>query len=136
MGLLIKMQSFKEWKDGLLTTEEMLAGKTYFAECKTQTDMIFDRSMDRMVNNLFDGLEDVATTPKKDWSKEPHHKHCCCDKCAPTEEERDRRAHDFYKHEDVCLCYDCMNTRMKEEYEKNHRPADHEPENLAPSDCE
>lgn len=31
----------------------------------------------------------------KDWPNEPHHSHCCCDKCAPTKEERARRVTDF-----------------------------------------
>jgi hypothetical protein len=36
-----------------------------------------------------------GTKIKKDWSKEPHHPQCCCDKCAPTMEEVNRRVEEF-----------------------------------------
>jgi hypothetical protein len=42
-------------------------------------------------------MEKSYLTSKKDWSKVPHHPQCCCDKCAPTKEEAQRRVEEFKK---------------------------------------
>ena len=38
---------------------------------------------------------EVMVETIKDWSKVPHHPQCCCDKCAPTKEEVQRRVEEF-----------------------------------------
>ena len=39
--------------------------------------------------------EGIVEMAMKDWPNEPHHSHCCCDKCAPTKEDAYRRAAEF-----------------------------------------
>lgn len=120
MGVLIKLQGFKEWKNGLLTTERLLKGETFFPE-----NMTFD--YDSTITNEI--AQDIDILSQNiDWSKMSHHEHCCCNDCAPTEEDRDRIAKDFYKCGDDCICIECVNRRMKEQYHEHHH--------LAPSDCE
>ncbi len=38
MAQVFKMQSYRDWKVGLITTEEMLAGKTYYPEGEFSPD--------------------------------------------------------------------------------------------------
>lgn len=85
MGLLIRIQSYKEWKEGFITTEELLAGKTFFQ------------------------------VQKEKWSSKPHSQYCCCDKCAPTPEDRQRIFSEWAK----TITYNPLSDP-----------------NLAPSDCE
>jgi len=68
-------------------------------------------TVDEAVREL---MEDFDPTPaeRTDWSKKPHHSHCCCDKCAPTKEDRDRIAADFdakQKEFDLDQCLACGN---------------------------
>ena len=129
MAQVIKMQAYKDWKSGLITTEELLEGKTYFPENLTFGTgelLSFDPAIAvRRMDNLFSQVFDPSPI---DWMNMPHHEHCCCNECAPTKEDRDRIAKDFYKCGDDCICVECVNRRMHEEYKKHH--------NLAPSDCE
>ena len=73
-----------------------------------------------------------GTKIKKDWSKEPHHKHCCCNKCAPTREDLHRKVKAFNiekgRPEHMGLHIEYQDETYQREYTES--------ENLAPSDCE
>ena len=71
MALVIRMQGYKDWKDGLITTEELLAGNVY-----------------REPAHLRMMWKQIIARARNDWDNVPHHRFCCCDKCAPTEEDR------------------------------------------------
>ena len=62
--------------------------KKFIAELEAEFEM------DQAVSEL---MEDFDPTPaeRTEWSKKPHHSHCCCDKCAPTKEDTERIAADF-----------------------------------------
>lgn len=150
MALVIRMQGFKDWKDGLITTEEMLEGKVF-----------------REPPLLRKMWEQIIARARNDWSKIPHHNLCCCDKCAPTEEDRKIRiaqhkaemANDmkeFIAHDIACCCSQCLDAmekgmqEMGEMFEKHHVPVVSVLDcncdgntscelcysSLAPSDCE
>ena len=53
--------------------------------------------MDQEIRELVDMTDEEvgAINAKKDWSKEPHDPHCCCDKCAPTREALHQKVKDF-----------------------------------------
>ncbi len=124
MALIIRMQAWKDWKNGLITTEEMRAGKVY-AEPPALRKM----------------WEQIIARTTGDWEKVIHHIHCCCDKCAPTEEERVKRVqlHSLYlqtletTHDIACCCDKCLDDMERGLYEMEEML---EHENLAPSDCE
>lgn len=99
MGLCIKIQSYKDYKDGLITKEELLDGCTFLAEHKSIADLEFDRELDRSLDELFNEVTEhnLRIGKMRDWSKAPHHRHCCCDKCAPTREDLHRKVRDFNK---------------------------------------
>ena len=150
MARVIRMQGFKDWKDGLITTDEMLAGKV-FREAPS-------------VRKMWEGIFARLTG---NWEKVPHHHVCCCAKCAPTEEDRKtkiaihkaERAHDlkeFINHDIACCCEQCLEDmergmlEIEDMFEKHHVPivsvldcdCDGNTScelcysNLAPSDCE
>jgi hypothetical protein len=52
-------------------------------------------------------LRDGPAFGKKDWSKEPHDPVCCCDKCAPTEEDRKRQVAKFNRERKPSLKGSC-----------------------------
>jgi hypothetical protein len=134
------MQGYKDWKDGLLTTEELLEGKVF-----------------REPPALRKMWEQIIARARNDWSKVPHHHLCCCSRCAPTEEDRKTKiamhraeqAHDlkeFISHDLACCCDECLSDmeRGMQEFEELCK-CDHKEgsfcfvcvnENLAPSDCE
>ena len=99
MGILIKIQSFKDWKNGHIKKDEVLEGKTLLSEHKSVADLEFDRELDKSLDELFSEVSEHNTRIAKarDWSKEPHHRHCCCNKCAPTREDLHRKVRDFNK---------------------------------------
>jgi hypothetical protein len=118
---IIRIQSYKDWKNGLITTEELLEGKA-FRESPLLRKM----------------WEQIIARARNDWSKVPHHHLCCCNECAPTEEDRKIKvamhkaelAHDlkeFINHDLACCCDQCLDDieRGMQEFE-----------NLAPSDSE
>jgi hypothetical protein len=79
MGKVINLQSYKDFISGLITEEQYLKGETYFPKEWQEKS--------RQGYSIFDIYQmGERTRPKKDWSKEPHHPVCCCDKCAPTKE--------------------------------------------------
>ncbi|MGD9381960.1 MAG: hypothetical protein PVI03_05900 [Candidatus Thorarchaeota archaeon] len=116
-ALVIKMQSYKEYKSGLLTKKECVEGRTLFRD-DTLADIRHNRALDRALDELFGEVQEHNQRIGKvrDWSKAPHHKHCCCDKCAPTREDLHRKVKDFNK-----------------EVERRYQL---DTESLAPSDCE
>ena len=87
-------------------------------------DLQFDRNLNRSIDELFEDVfaYNINKTGKKDWSKEPHHEHCCCDKCAPTRGDLHRKVREF-------------NKEAAKKAEKQLWLGDEE-ENLCPSDCE
>jgi hypothetical protein len=117
---VIKIQSYKDWKDDLITTQELLEGKTFLAEYTSLADLEFDKELEKSLDELFDEVTQ-HNIRVKDWSKEPHHKHCCCDKCAPTREDLHRKVREF-------------NKEAADKAEKQLWLGDDE--SLAPSDCE
>jgi hypothetical protein len=137
MALIIRMQGFKDWKSGLLTTEEMLAGKVY-AEPPSVRKM----------------WEQIMARARGDWEKVTHHIHCCCEKCAPTDKERKIKVqlHSLYleslesTHDIACCCNQCLDDmeRGMQEMEgmldcncdSNLVSCELCYSNLAPSDCE
>jgi hypothetical protein len=127
MAQIIRIQCFKDWKDGLITTEELLEGKVF-----------------REPPALRKMWEQIIARARNDWSKVPHHHLCCCARCAPTEEDRKikiamhraEQAHDlkeFISHDLACCCDECLSDmeRGMQEFEEML-----EAENLTPSDCE
>jgi len=121
------MQGYKDWKDGLITTDEMLAGKV-FREAPS-------------VRKMWEGIFARLTG---NWDKVPHHHLCCCDKCAPTEKDRkikialhnaemEQSLEEFIDHDLACCCDQCLADMEKGMQEMEEML---EPENLAPSDCE
>ncbi len=147
MASIIRMQGYKDWKDGLITTEELLGGKVF-----------------REPPALRKMWEQIIARARNDWSKVPHHHLCCCAKCAPTEEDRKTKiamhkaeqAHDlkeFINHDIACCCEQCLEDMERGMFEMedmledmvkcNHKDSfclecvnNKEHENLAPSDCE
>jgi len=137
------MQSYKDWKDGLITTEELLEGKVF-----------------REPPLLRKMWEQIIARARNDWSKVPHHHLCCCEKCAPTKEDRKvkiaqhnaemaRDIEEFIHHPIACCCDQCLEDmergmqELEEMGECNHKDSfcikcvsNKEHENLAPSDCE
>ncbi len=117
MALVIKIQSYLEWKDGLITTEQLLRGETHWTEEyflkmrgmssseEEQLPEFKSGIADRLFRQLFD--------PPIDWGKKAHHLHCCCNKCAPTRGDLYKQVRKF-------------NEAAKKEHD----------ESLAPSDCE
>lgn len=119
MGVLIKIQSYKDYKSGHIKKDEVLEGKTIMSDHKSPADAAFDRELDKSLDELFHEVTQ-HNTRVKDWSKEPHHEHCCCNKCAPTREDLHRKVREF-------------NKEAAKKAEKQLWLGD---ENLAPSDCE
>ena len=127
MALIIRMQAYKDWKDGLITTEEMRAGKVY-AEPPALRKM----------------WEQIIARATGDWEKVTHHIHCCCEKCAPTEEERQRKVnlHSLYleslgqEHDIACCCNRCLDDMERGMHEMEEMLEHEEHHNLALSDCE
>jgi len=92
---------------------------------KFLADLEAEYEMDRAVREV---MEDFDPTPaertqmaksKEEWNKEPHHSHCCCDKCAPTKEDVERIGADFDKqhgkaHKVDCICDNCCETALRE----------------------
>ena len=130
MARVIRMQGYKDWKDGLITTEEMLKGNV-FREPQ-QTREMWLRIIARATGN---------------WEGVPHHDLCCCKTCAPTEDVRRRKVqlHELelsafvesqnvglvetmseVDHDPLCWCEICIDELFE--------PIENE--NLAPSDCE
>lgn len=127
MAQIIRMQGYKDWKNGLITTEEMLAGNVY---CEPP--------------HLRKTWRQIVARARNDWDNVPHHHLCCCDKCAPTEEDRKMKiaqhkaetSHDmqeFMTHDMACCCNTCLDDMERGLYEMEEML---EHENLAPSDCE
>jgi len=137
VGILIKIQSFKDWKNGHIKKSEVIEGKTILSEHKTAADVAFDKEMDQALDELFSDIQThnirIAKT-EKDWSKAPHHKHCCCDRCAPTKEDLHRKIEEFNKEagkntsRKIVSVLDCDH--------KGDTNCELCYENLAPSDCE
>ena len=131
MARVIRMQAYKDWKDGLITTEEMLAGKVFREPPK--------------IRKTWEG---IMARINKDWDKVPHHTYCCCDKCAPTRKDAELKL-ELHKQELAKSAFEesqnvmanegmpeldhdrlcCCNTCIDELFEKDYN-------NLAPSDCE
>ena len=152
---VIRLQGYKDWKDGLITTEEMLKGRVY-----------------REPEHLRSMWLRIIARATGNWENVPHHHLCCCDKCAPNEEDRlrkmqmhdeehakksaldesmtieelleeenvradedmpeiDLEQHTFISeelrmsHDPLCCCEACIDELFNKDYE-----------NLAPSDCE
>ena len=141
MAHVIRMQSFKDWKDGLITTEELLQHKTYYRE---------PAQVVAMWEKIFAHNSDKYQKSGIDWSKVPHHHLCCCDRCAPTKEDVQRKVERHNEeltrsagnimadqdmpeidHSDMCCCNQCLEDMERGLYEG----MDDTFENLAPSDC-
>jgi hypothetical protein len=99
VGILIKIQSFKDYKSGHIKKDEVLEGKTIMSSHKSPADAAFDRELDKSLDELFNEVQEhnIRITKVRDWIKAPHHKHCCCGKCAPTKEDLYRKVRDFNK---------------------------------------
>lgn len=119
MARVIRMQGFKDWKDGLITTKELLAGKVY-----------------REAPEVRKMWEQIIARATGNWENVTHHPACCCNECAPTELDKKMKIdmhHSKKEHDLACCCDEClddMERGMKEMEEML------EAENLAPSDCE
>lgn len=124
MARVIRMQGFKDWKDGLITTEELLAGKVF-----------------REPQHLRKMWAQIIARATGNWESVPHHHLCVCDKCAPTETDRkmkiamhkaetEHSMKEFIKHDPKCCCDDCID-ELFDEAERMMAE-----DNLAPSDCE
>lgn len=130
MALVIKIQSYLEWKDGLITTEQLLRGETHWTEehfwkmrgisrgseiTRDPTDVPTSKEEElpefksgiarRLFKRFFD--------PPIDWNKKTHHLHCCCDECAPTREDLYEQVRKF-------------NEAAKREHEESLAPSDSE----------
>ena len=132
MARVIRMQGYKDWKDGLITTKEMLKGNVHAEPIKTREMWL--RIIARATGN---------------WENVPHHDLCCCKACAPTEEAKrlkiqlheaeltrksafEEAQHVMANetmsevdHDPLCCCEMCIDEMFELD-----------PENLAPSDCE
>ena len=132
MARVIRMQGYKDWKDGLITTEEMLKGNV-FREPQLIREMWL-RIIARATGN---------------WENVPHHSLCCCKTCAPTEDAK--RLKIQLHEEELALTSafaESQNVGLVEPMsEVDHDPMcwcdfcidelfELDPENLAPSDCE
>ena len=119
MARIIRMQAYKDWKDGLITTEELLKGKVF-----------------REPQHLRDMWDKILARATGDWSKVKHHWLCACDKCCPTMDDKYRKLNmmseqqKVREHQPECCCDDCLNA-LETEFLMQH-----EFKNLAPSDCE
>jgi len=128
MARVIRMQGYKDWKDGLITTEELLKGNIY-----------------REPQHVRDMWLRIIARATGNWKDVPHHPLCCCDKCAPTELDRKMKIEQHksaleesqnvmadeempeidHPHHELCCCEDCIDELFDKCYDS-----------LAPSDCE
>jgi len=67
--------------------------KRFLEELEREFEM--DQAIRELMEEGIDENEAAEKVKKEYWSKQPHHSHCCCDKCAPTKEDVKRRAADF-----------------------------------------
>jgi len=145
MGILIKIQSFKDWKNGHIKKSEVIEGKTLLAEHTSVADLEFDRELDRSLDELFDEItqHNIRIAKVRDWSKAPHHEHCCCGKCAPTREDLHRKVREFNKEAkkraEKELYLGPPDSKIVSVLDCDHKGDTNCElcyENLAPSDCE